>query len=209
MNPAMMISRVKTEKKAVAFTFDDGPNPIYTPQLLQIFGQTGGKATFFMLGSQIEIHPEVARAVHAQGHEIGNHTYSHPHLSRLSGPECLEELVRTEQLIVGITGTRPAVFRPPYMDYNEQTAAIALSLQYRVAGAANVGTMDWEQPGVDFIVDKTKETLRPGNILLFHDGFGDRSQTVEAVRRLVLELTSDGYKLVTVSGLLRLGEPEA
>lgn len=208
MNPPL-ISRVKTKEKAMAFTFDDGPNPVYTLQLLWLFGQLGGKATFFMLGSQLEKHPDIAQAVHAQGYEIGNHTYSHPHLSRLGKQECLEELVRTDKLIAGVTGTSPALFRPPYLDYNEQTAAVAGSLGYRAAGAVDAGARDWEQPGVDFIVEKTKEAMRPGSILLFHDGFGDRSQTIEAVKILAGELTAGGYKLVTVSELLRMGEPEA
>ncbi|WP_342663431.1 polysaccharide deacetylase family protein [Paenibacillus harenae] len=82
-----MVHRVPTQTKIVAFMFDDGPNPVYTPQLLEIFRKVGGKATFFMLGSQIDVHPDTAAAVHAEGHEIANHKYTHPYLTRLTTEE--------------------------------------------------------------------------------------------------------------------------
>lgn len=200
-----VITRVPTIEKAVAFTFDDGPNPLYTPQVLDIFAKCQGKATFFMIGQQIEQNPDTASAVHIQGHEIGNHTYSHPSLPEISPEQCREELQRTESLITQVTGSKPHVFRPPYVAFSEQVAAISQGeFGYPAIGAVNGAATDWEMPGVQHIVEKTREEIQPGSILLFHDGFGDRSQTIEAVRILTEELTAAGYKLVTVSELLKL-----
>lgn len=200
-----IIDRLVIQEKAVAFTFDDGPHPLYTPQVLDIFAKCQGKATFFMIGRQMEQSLSTASAVHAQGHEIGNHTYSHPSLPEITAEECRKELRRTEALILQVTGRKPAVFRPPYVAFNEQVAAISSGeFGYPAIGAVNGAATDWEMPGVEHIVDKTRETIAPGSILLFHDGFGDRSQTIEAVRILTEELTAEGYRLVTVSELLQL-----
>ncbi|GIP52647.1 MULTISPECIES: polysaccharide deacetylase family protein [Paenibacillus] len=198
-----IINEVPIKRKAVAFTFDDGPNPVYTPQVLDIFREAGAKATFFMIGSQMELSPELVREAHEQGHEIGNHTYTHPSLPELLKQECREELIQTEKLIEKLTGVAPKVFRPPYFAYNELVAEVVEELGYKAIGALNGAATDWEMPGVRHIVDKSREQVRPGSILIFHDGYDDRSQSVEAVRILVSELTAEGYELVTVSELLQ------
>ncbi|MEF2966457.1 polysaccharide deacetylase family protein [Paenibacillus sp. M1] len=202
MPELQIINEIQTKRKAVAFTFDDGPNPVYTPQVLEIFREAGGKATFFMIGTQMEQHPELVKAAYEQGHEIGNHTYHHPALPELTKQECREELVRTGELIKEITGSAPKVFRPPYFAYDEQVAEIVDESGYRAIGALNGAATDWEMPGVRHIVDKSREVARAGGILIFHDGFDDRSQTIEAVRILVSELKAEGYELLTVSELL-------
>jgi peptidoglycan-N-acetylglucosamine deacetylase len=199
-----MINGVPTLQKAVAITFDDGPNHIYTQQVLEIFSEAGGRATFFMIGEQMKNHPEVVKQVAALGHEIGNHTYTHPKLSLLGIAECLEEIEQTEKLIEELAGRKPVVFRPPYLDYNQDTVSLLQQKGYSMIGALNLAAQDWEQPGVEHILEKSRDALKNGSILIFHDGFGDRSQTIEAVRMLVSELTSQGYQLVTVSELLEL-----
>lgn len=210
MSSYQVINEVSLREKAVAFTFDDGPNPIYTPQVLEIFQEVQGKATFFMIGTQIEKSLETAKSVHEQGHEIGNHTYSHPHLPELSSEEVRREMQLTEELIQQVTGAKPKVYRPPYIDTSEEVAAItAGEFGYPAIGAVNGAATDWEMPGVAHIVEKTREQICPGSILLFHDGFDDRSQTVEAVRILAAELTAAGYRLVTVSELLALNEADS
>lgn len=197
-----LITSVPVNGKYIAFTFDDGPDLNYTEQILELFQAVNGKATFYMIGSQIEKNEHIAKLVHQHGHEIGNHTYSHPYLTRLTVEECQQELVRTSELIEGITGQKPTTFRPPYIDYNDEVGQIASELQYQSIGAINSNAKDWNAPGVQFIVDKTLEALHNGGILLFHDGGGDRSQTVEAVRILIEHLTQQGYTLVTVQQLL-------
>ncbi|MNJ42002.1 polysaccharide deacetylase family protein [Paenibacillus bouchesdurhonensis] len=206
MSNSAVIHKFITDEKVVAFTFDDGPNPIYTPQILDVFRQSGtsAKATFFMIGNQIEQYPELAKTVYSEGHEIGNHTYTHPFISKLGEQECADEVIRTENLIQETIGSKPLTFRPPYFDSNAQAEEFIASRGYTLIGAVNGAAMDWEQPGVRHIVEKTKESLSPGSVLLFHDGFGDRSQTVEAVRILVGELIAEGYRLVTVSDLIKL-----
>ncbi|WP_261304346.1 polysaccharide deacetylase family protein [Paenibacillus andongensis] len=201
-----IIRRVSTSQKAIAFTFDDGPNPIYTPQLLDIFEEVSGHATFFMMGKQIELYPETALDVHVRKHEIGNHSYSHPYMTQISLDACERELFDTDRLITQVTGGRPAVMRPPYLDYNLEVHAITAKLEYHVIGALNGEAKDWGMPGVEHILDSTRKQVGCGSILLFHDGFGDRSQTIEAVRILTKELTKEGYQLVTVSELLQMPE---
>ncbi|MFB5193399.1 polysaccharide deacetylase family protein [Neobacillus sp. KR4-4] len=198
-----MINEVHTSRKAVAITFDDGPNPIYTPQVLEIFSEAAGKATFFMIGDQMKKNPEVVKQVAALGHEIGNHTFTHPKLSLLSTAECLEEIEQNEVLIKELTGRKPVVFRPPYLDYNQDTVSLLMQKGYPMIGAINLEAQDWEQPGVMHILEKSREGIKNGSIFIFHDGYGDRSETIEAVRMLVTELTLQGYQLVTVSELLK------
>ncbi len=206
IKPAM-VHRVPTTARVVAFTFDDGPHPVYTPQLLDIFRQAGGKATFYMIGQQIDANPATAAAVHAGGHELGNHTLTHPKLTQLAPDAVRAELVQTDERIRSITGTPPRTFRPPFLDVNDEILALAAELGYWSIGAVNLETRDWEQPGIDHIVEKTRESVGSGSILVFHDGFGDRSQSVEAVRMLVAELAEQDYRFVTVSELLASASP--
>jgi peptidoglycan-N-acetylglucosamine deacetylase len=198
-----MINEVHTSQSMVAITFDDGPNPLYTPQILEIFSEAKAKATFFMIGEQMKSHPEVVKQVAEGGHEIGNHTFSHPKLSQLSVEDCLEEIEQTEKLAEELAGRKPVVFRPPYFDYNQDTVSLLQQKGYPMIGAVNLEAQDWEQPGVEHILGKSRDVVENGSILIFHDGYGDRSQTIEAVRMLVSELISQDYQLVTVSELLK------
>ncbi|GIO40007.1 hypothetical protein J41TS12_48680 [Paenibacillus antibioticophila] len=197
-----LIHQVPTRRRAVAVTFDDGPNPVYTPEVMEIFRKAQAKATFFMIGSQMEQHPEVVRAVHAEGHEIGNHSFTHPSLAGLQKLEAKDELVRTEVLIEQLTGVKPKVFRPPYFAQNEMVGSVSEDMKYYMIGALNLEANDWEMPGVEHILEKTRSAVKPGGILIFHDGFDDRSQTIKAVSILVSELIADGYELITVSELI-------
>ncbi|QHW33713.1 polysaccharide deacetylase family protein [Paenibacillus rhizovicinus] len=198
-----MIHSVSTASKAIAITFDDGPDSVFTRQTADMFNAVSGKATFFMIGSKIEEEQAFVRSIHDEGHEIGNHTYTHPHLTQIGEEMAFAELERTDKLIEQVIGRRTAVFRAPYLDSNEETLALAGRFGYSSIGALNLGTRDWETPGVDFILEHTWDSIRDGAILLFHDGSGgDRSQSMEAVRILLDKLTSEGYELVTVSELL-------
>lgn len=200
----MWINNVQTNEKVIAFTFDDGPNPEYTPQLLEIFREHEAKATFYAIGIHLDQYPEVARWIHEAGHELGNHTYTHPYLTQLDLAEAEDEIVRSDTRISEITGCRPATLRPPYFDFNAEVKAISDKLGYQAIGCLNGAAEDWNQPGVQHIIDKTLECAANGSIFMFHDGYGDRSQSIEAVRFLVPELISRGYKLVTISELLKL-----
>lgn len=197
-----MISIHGTVFKAVAITFDDGPNPEFTPQMLDIFREEGGRATFYMTGDQIERYPDTARLVQAEGHEIGNHTYTHPHLTELDEETVRAELVRTGELIREAVGVWPATFRPPYLATDAQVESIARELGYAVIGGVNGAARDWDMPGAEHILNASLAVSEPGSILVFHDGHGDRSQTVEVVRELVKTLRKEGYVFLTVGELL-------
>lgn len=201
-----LISQVDIPGKAIAFTFDDGPDPLYTPQVLDIFRKRGGRATFFMIGQMMERYPDLVRAVVDAGHEIGNHTWSHPKLTELGAAARVKELEDTDRLIRDMIGRAPTAFRPPYFDFDEDVAALCGRFGYRMFGAVNTDARDWDMPGVEHIVANTRACVASGSVLLFHDGFGDRSQTVEAVRILTAELAAQGYRFVTVSELLQLAE---
>ncbi|GEM49274.1 polysaccharide deacetylase family protein [Deinococcus cellulosilyticus] len=198
----VLIHQVEVQHRQVAFTFDDGPNPIYTPQVLEMFREVGGKATFYMIGEQMKAHPELTRQVFEAGHEIGNHTFTHPALPDLSPADQRDQLVRTEKLVQQITGQPCRTFRPPYIAINEQVLDLAVSLGYHSIGCVNGEARDWEMPGTEHIVKATLETSTSGSILLFHDGYGDRSQTIAAVRELTRHFAAEGFGLVTVSELL-------
>lgn len=205
MHGATIIHKVETTEKIIAFTFDDGPHPTYTIQLLDILQEVSGKATFFMIGQEMEQHRLIAEAVHKQGHEIGNHTYSHPALSSLTLHEVSEELQKTDEIIRSITSQEVSSFRPPYFDENDDILRLASEAGYDTIGALNLEARDWDNPGMEHIIDKSRETLISGSILIFHDGYGVRTQTVEAVRTLAHELTANGYRLVTIRELMAAG----
>ncbi|WP_145326383.1 polysaccharide deacetylase family protein [Paenibacillus xylanexedens] len=201
-----LVEQESVQEKVVAFTFDDGPHPVYTHQVLEIFRRAGGRATFFMIGKEMEAHPEIAAEVHREGHEIANHTYTHPDLTKLTLEEAGGELQRAENLVQEVTGQPARCFRPPYFGVNDDILSLAAERGYRTIGAVNGEAKDWDNPGVEHILEHSRSAVKPGSVLIFHDGYGDRSLTVEAVRVLVDEMVAEGYRLVTVSELLELAE---
>ncbi|OXS57244.1 polysaccharide deacetylase [Cohnella sp. CIP 111063] len=196
------VRQVRSPRKEIALTFDDGPDPVYTREVLSLLRQASGRATFFMIGQQMESYPDVVAEVAAEGHEIGNHTYSHPYLTRIGAAECREEIRKTQRLIRKLTGKGARLLRPPYLDVGEEVVRIAQEEGCTLAGAMNLEARDWEQPGASHIYERSLECAVPGSILLFHDGYGDRRQTVAAVAMLIEKLTGSGYKLVTASELI-------
>lgn len=206
MTTLSLVHRVPTRDKAVAFTFDDGPHPLYTRQVLDIFRKANGKATFFMIGQEIDAFEDIAAEVHQAGHEIANHTYSHPDLTKLALEEARAEIQQADDRIRQITGKAVLSFRPPYFGVNEEILSLAAEFGYTSIGTVNGGAKDWEQPGVEFILDHTRPTIENGSIFMFHDGYGERAQTIEAVQVLLEELAAEGYRFLTVSELLELAD---
>lgn len=201
-----LVHKIPTQEKVVAFTFDDGPHPSYTKELLDIFHKHNGKATFFMIGQELSMYEAIAAQVHMAGHEIANHTYSHPDLTTLTLDEARAELQRADDTIRKVTGKPVSNFRPPFFGVNDDILMLAAEFGYHSIGAVNGEAKDWEQPGVDFILDHTRPTIENGSIFLFHDGYGERAQTIEAVRVLVEELVAEGYRFVTLSELFGLAD---
>ncbi|RMH68285.1 MAG: chitooligosaccharide deacetylase [Gemmatimonadetes bacterium] len=185
----------------IAITFDDGPHPIYTPAILDILNQFGIKGTFFMTGLNTELYPEIARQVYAGGHDIGNHSYSHPKLPFCSTTRIKRELHQTDLILRETLGIIPTLFRPPYGFRDWRVLRQAQQMGY-TSIFWDITTYDWERPGVEKIVERTVPT-RNGSILLFHDGRGDRSQTVKAIEIVIDRLLKKGYTFRTIGQLLQ------
>lgn len=196
----------------VALTFDDGPDPAYTPQILDVLARHGARATFFVVGSKVNQHPELARRIVAEGHEIGVHTFSHVELAAVPGWRRTLELTLAQNAIAGATGRQSTLLRPPYSAHpSAMTATEFEALRDAAAGSylvvlADHDTRDWSRPGVDAIVEAATPAEGSGAVVLFHDGGGDRTQTVAAVDRLLTDLGGRGVRFTTVSEGLGLTE---
>ena len=195
------ICKAETEEKKIALTFDDGPSPLYTEKLLALLEKHGVKATFFIIGENAAENPEPVRAIAAAGHEIGNHTYTHAHLNKLSAERVKEEIEKTEKILTELAGTRPHLFRPP----GGLTSPGADRL-IEEAGLRSilwsVDTRDWSLPPASRIIRTVREEISPGAILLFHDLNRKGLPTLDALEILLPELLAQGYEFVTVSELL-------
>ena len=192
---------IKTEEKVIALTFDDGPDQTYTTQILDLLAKYDAKATFFVIGERAEKFPDLIRKLDDEGHEIANHTYTHSH--SITAENLEKELKKTNELIHDITGTYPLLYRPVGGSYNDRIINTAVENGYKVImWSWHQDTKDWKRPGVNNIITTVLSGATPGNIVLFHDAGGDRSQTVTALENILPALEQKGYKFVTVSELL-------
>ncbi|CAG7646610.1 Peptidoglycan-N-acetylglucosamine deacetylase [Paenibacillus solanacearum] len=198
-----LIREHRTSRKTIALTFDDGPDPLYTPAILDVLKAAGATASFFVLGEKLEHYPELARRIAREGHDLGNHTYSHPDLARVEAERLDEELIKTDRLIGQITGKKPCLFRPPYLSSNRQVTDSAQKLGYLTI-MASVDTKDYKRPATKNIVHTALSKMSRGSIILMHDSGGDRRQTVKAVEILMGKLGHRRYTCVSVSRLLQL-----
>jgi peptidoglycan-N-acetylglucosamine deacetylase len=190
-----------THIREIALTFDDGPNPYYTSQVLAILRQYEIKATFFDIGYLVADYPNIVRQEYNQGNTVANHSWSHPEMTLLSAQAIVSQLTSTSKAIQDAIGVRPTFFRPPYGSINSVVLAKARYLGYTTVLWDGSAT-DWSLPGVSFIVNKTLNYARNGAILLLHDGGGNRSQTVAALPIIIAALKSRGYKFVTIQQLV-------
>lgn len=196
---------VKTEQKVIALTFDDGPNPAYTPQILDLLKQYNARCTFFLVGQRVKKFPQIARRIVAEGHEAGNHTFSHPYLHRSGAERIKDEIAKGGETIYAATGQKPKLFRSPGGYYNDKIVHESKSAGYKmIMWSWHQDTRDWSDPGVKKIVGKVLRNARKGDIVLFHDHGGDRRQTINALKEILPELQKRGFQFVTVSELLTL-----
>jgi len=186
----------------VALTFDDGPNPIYTPQVLHILQQYGVKATFFDVGYLVQDYPAIAQEEYRQGHTIGNHTWSHPQLPHLSASAIYQQLQSTVNIIQASIGVKPLLFRPPYGMFNKQVLAEASSLSLSTI-VWDDEARDWSLPGVNTIIQRILHLVHNGSIILLHDGGGNRAQTVAALPTIITMLRQRGYTFVTIPEMIQ------
>lgn len=182
--------------KLVAFTFDDGPRRGTTDTLLDGLAERGAKATFFLVGQEIENAPDLARRMRDEGHQIGNHTWSHARLDEASDEEITREIGETDALLQSVAGTGEYWLRPPYGFLRTGTE----SLIGTPVVLWSVDPRDWESRDTEKIIQAVTESVKPGDIILLHDIY---PTSVAAALRLTDALSADGYEFVTVAELLR------
>jgi cellulose synthase/poly-beta-1,6-N-acetylglucosamine synthase-like glycosyltransferase/peptidoglycan/xylan/chitin deacetylase (PgdA/CDA1 family) len=191
--------------RTIALTFDDGPDPTWTPRILEVLRRHRVKATFFVVGAQVARHPDLARRLVAEGHEIGAHTFTHPELSDLPGWRRDLEHSQTQMAIAAATGVSTSLLRPPYSSVPNALDDGGWSTVREVGGEGylsvlnDVDSRDWARPGVEAIVRNATPEGNAGAIVLLHDAGGDRAQTVAAVDRLIPAMRQKGYRFSTVS----------
>lgn len=176
----------------VYLTFDDGPDPRYTQQVLDVLRAFGVRATFFELGSNVSRYPGLTARVHRRGHSVQNHTWSHPDLRHVSWTRFRHEVLATDRQIRARTGYTPRCLRPPYGAVNALVYDRAARLRKKIR-LWTVDPRDWSRPGVSVIVHRVLNNVVGGSVVLFHDGGGDRSQTVAALPTILRALKARGY----------------
>ncbi len=199
--------------KVVALTFDDGPNPPFTDEIVTYLHEQHVPATFFVVGMAVAAHPETVRREVAFGDAVGDHTWDHPHLLVLTHAHIEREITSTRDVIQQVTGVRTDLFRPPFGQRDTAVIAIAHQLGFQVIMWSVPLPGDWEQPSPSLIASRVLKNVRDGSIIVLHDGNkgrnGDRKNTVEATKLIVSSLKQQGYRFVTVPELIRLGFAES
>lgn len=194
-----------TKEKVIALTFDDGPFPRYTHQVLEILEKNEIRATFFMIGSMVKAYPKIAREVRDAGHVIGNHSWSHP--SRPKDP--VGQVHNTDVILRSTVGEISPIFRPPYGIMKNGMAAAAEKEKQSVIIWSSAGS-DWSKKSTaNSIYTQVMRYIHPGGIILLHDGGGNRSATVRALPDIIAKLRSEGYRFVTVPELLSMSKKPA
>ena len=193
--------------KFIALTFDDGPHPVYTVQILDILKANEAKATFFVIGKNAENYPDLVKHAYNDGHEIGNHTYSHPDMNRISVDCAVEEILKTQKVIENITSHKPTLFRAPGGIFSDELVIEVEELECKpILWSWKQDTKDWCNVTVNSIVNNVVNNLQNGDIILFHDYNVKGSPTPMALEILLPKLKNLGYSFVTVSELLELNQ---
>ena len=196
------LSRLPGSDRVASITFDDGPNPLATPRILDVLKREDVRATFFVLGRHADRWPDLVKRVADEGHQIGNHGWHHRKLHRRTPAYVRDDLTKGTDSIARACGVHPTVFRAPHGFRSPWVTPIARSLGQRTIGWS-LGVWDSTRPGVDEIVKRTLDGMRPGSILLLHDGDGydpdgDRQQTAEALPGIIGGLRTRGFSFVTL-----------
>ncbi len=204
-NRQSVYSRCETKLPLIAITFDDGPDPVLTPRLLDLLKQRGIHATFFLVGKNAAAFPDVVRRIVDEGHEVGNHSWSHPLLTQLGQESVESQLRRTHDAIVKACGTAPLLYRPPYGAVRvSQRACIEKNFGYP-AILWDVDPQDWQHPrSAQKVYDRIHSQTRPGSIILCHD---IHETTVAAMPATLDDLTARGYRFATVTQLIAYTTP--
>lgn len=191
----------KNNSMKIALTFDDGPHPRLTPQILDILDKYDIKATFFVIGVNAKYYPDALKQAVSRGHEIANHTQTHPHLSEADEETLISEITKCQKEIYNVSGVSTSLFRPPegFIKGSVETAAGALN--YKVI-LWDIDTRDWAHTPAHDIYCNVVNNIKSGDVILMHDFIGHNSPTPEALEMFIPELLKRGYKFVTVSELI-------
>ena len=184
----------QNQEMKIALTFDDGPHPILTPKILNILQKYNIKATFFIVGENATNYPEIVKLILDQGHEIGNHTFSHDHINE-------EEIDQCEKTIYELTDYKTKLFRPPEGALNQKIEYISKHLGYSII-LWDIDTRDWEHTPPKIIRENVMKKIKAGSIILMHDYIGFNSPTPEALELIIPALLEQGYQFVVVSELI-------
>lgn len=193
--------RCRNDRKEIALSFDDGPHPRYTPEILRILAEYGVEATFFMVGENVRYFPETAAAVLAAGHEIGNHSTTHKRLSSLSPGEVTREIRGCEEALDLLGAEPPRLLRPPEGRLSPAVRRLVSGMGYKII-LWDVDTRDWAHTPASEIAAHVLDSVSSGDIILMHDYIGKDSPTPDALRLIIPELLRRGYRFVTVSRLI-------
>ena len=200
-----VIAGADPEDKLVALTYDDGPHPKYTSEILDVLKKHNAQATFFMLGERAKELPDVVLRMYHEGHSIGNHTYDHTELTRLNDKGIILQINRTNDIIEGITGMRPILMRPPLGLRNKRIDDL-INGQNMYNILWNVDPVDWDSKGAELIHNAVAKKVQNGDIVILHDFYPN---TVTATDMILTTLGARGYRFVTVDDLLRFDEKAA
>lgn len=195
---AVAIYRGNPDRRMVSLTFDATYGDNQTYELLEVLRNNNIKATFFLSGIWLINYPNLARAIAAEGHEIANHSYTHPHMPLITMEEVRNQIVRTEALIKNITGQEPYLFRPPYGEYNQAILNSLASLGYVII-MWTIDSLDWKNPGPDAVVTRVVENAEPGTIILLHQSAPD---TLQGLQTMITRLREQGYDFGTVTQVI-------
>src|SRR5205809_6344848 len=196
---------VHADGPCIAMTFDDGPSATLTPKLVDLLATRHIKVTFFVIGENVAEHPEIVARAAREGHEIGNHSWSHPNFGKMSDDNVRSQLRRTDDAIRSATGSRPTLMRPPYGSITPREKYwIHDEFGYRVI-LWDVDPLDWKRPGPPVVRNRILKETQPGSIVLSHD---IHPGTIEAMPSTLDALEANGFKFVTVSELIRMAIPQ-
>lgn len=189
---------VEREDDVISISFDASWGGSQTKEILDILDEYGVKATFFLVGLWVDKYPELVKEIHDRGHEIGNHSDSHPHMSQLSESQIVKELDGVSDKIEAITGVRPTLFRPPYGDYNNRVVTVSRAQNYECV-QWSIDSLDWKNRGVEDLVKRATTGVKKGDIVLFHN---DSQYITQALRSVLDAYQRQGLKLIPVGEIL-------
>ncbi len=197
-NQLKPIYAVATNEKKVAISFDAAWGAEFTPQILEIMKRYDLKTTFFLVGFWVDKYPEMVKRIAAEGHEVQNHSTTHPHSNQLTEDKIVEELTITGNKIKELTGTEPFLFRPPFGEYSNKVITAATRAGYMTI-QWDVDSLDWKETSADEIAKRVLRQVKPGSIVLFHN---NGEHTTKALIPIIEKLLADGYSIVPISQLV-------